>query len=298
MNKRLAKFALLTDLHLGPRVLYSGIHPTKTGGANIIMSCKAEEVLAELVSQINQDESIECTIQLGDLIQDEVFAPSTDSDLKSLDKAKRLLTSLRGPSYNVLGNHDTVNISPQRFISELGHPAPFYYKSLGAWSLIVLFSANTPSGSIEVCEDQLNWLEETLAEHANLHPEVPVVVFVHHSLACQELLGNYWFEGRAEKALINNRKQVREILEKSGCVRAVFNGHMHWDNVSVHNGIPYITVRSPVDNVGLNSALGDTPAKTYAVAELCENNLTLEYKGYQPRLYKFQLDGSFLILEQ
>ena len=75
---------------------------------------------------------------------------------------------------------------------------------------------------------------------------------MHHSLANQDLAGNPWFEGRRENCIVKHARRVRSILERYNNVVAVVNGHLHWNNVTVHGSIPYVTVQSAIENYADN----------------------------------------------
>ncbi len=103
-------------------------------------------------------------------------------------------------------------------------------------------------------------------------------MFSHHVLADRDLKGSFWCEGSPDRALVMNRKEVRSIFEKSGKVIGVFNGHLHWNNMTVHNGIPYITIQSCVEDVH-----GDhTPSKSFAVVTVRGSSVAVEIPGSDP----------------
>jgi alkaline phosphatase len=101
------------------------------------------------------------------------------------------------------------------------------------------------------------------------------LVFVHHGLSDQDLTGNPWFEGKPEDSLIANRKEIREILERSGKVLAVFNSHLHWDKQDNHNNIPYFTIQSLVENEGDKGIASEA----YAIVNIDDDKIGVEIKG-------------------
>ena len=80
---------------------------------------------------------------------------------------------------------------------------------------------------------QLDWLATTLAASAE-----PAIVFVHQQL---DGSGAYY---------VKNAAQVREVLEKSGKVIAVLQGHRHEGGFSTINGIPYFTFKGLIEGAG------------------------------------------------
>ncbi|MHC4520998.1 MAG: alkaline phosphatase, partial [Planctomycetota bacterium] len=77
----------------------------------------------------------------------------------------------------------------------------------------------------------------------------PVVVFTHQLL-----------DGSGD-VHINNAAAVREVLESSGRVLAVFQGHHHAGSYNQINGIHYYTLIAMVEGQGRESS-------AYATAEL------------------------------
>ena len=86
---------------------------------------------------------------------------------------------------------------------------------------------------------------------------------LHFGLAEDAQEGNYWFASCPEEGLLANRRQVKDILKRSGKVLAVFSGHQHWTKTIVEEGISYFLVGSMTENIG-----GDgVPDGVYLVAE-------------------------------
>ena len=94
--------------------------------------------------------------------------------------------------------------------------------------------------------------------------------------------GNFWFENAPDKALLGNRKQIRKIFEESGRVKAVISAHQHWNKMFVHNGIPYFTITSLVENF-TNDGL---PSEAHTIVSLGDDKITVDVKGNDPAEYK------------
>ena len=90
----------------------------------------------------------------------------------------------------------------------------------------------------------------------------PVLIFIH------QLLG-----GSVDETLfVNNHEEIRTILEESGRVLAVFQGHHHAGDYIEINSIPYITIQGAVE--------GEYAENTsYAVVEVLEDN-TIRIDGF------------------
>ena len=68
---------------------------------------------------------------------------------------------------------------------------------------------------------------------------------------------------------INNASEVRELLEASGKVQAVFHGHQHAGQYNRINGIHYYTLQAVVEGKGEEN-------NAYAIVEIdADNNLSV-----------------------
>lgn len=93
-------------------------------------------------------------------------------------------------------------------------------------------NANQGYGYINT--DQLTWLTNTLAASTK-----PCIIFCHQCLGEMEtgVLGL-----TKETYHVQNRTDVRTILENSGKVACVIQGHMHWHRYDIINSIPYLVM--------------------------------------------------------
>ena len=112
----------------------------------------------------------------------------------------------------------------------------------------------------------MQWLSDSL-ENTNF----PTVIYIHHPLDEQSMENNYYFRERPERSCVSNRKEVRKMLEDSGKVVAVFNGHTHFFHEQTINNIQYITVPSFAENNG-----NYEPAQSYAIADFSNTKIQVE----------------------
>ena len=108
---------------------------------------------------------------------------------------------------------------------------------------------------------------------------------MHHSAADQVLEGNRWFEGSPHICLVNERRALRRLFRERGKVLAVFNGHLHWNHLAVHDGIPYVTLQSLVENVD-DDAPG-RPAAAHALVRIDDKRIVVEVEGAERCRYQF-----------
>ena len=259
------KFALITDVHYGVDRFFRGAH---RGLASF-----GDETLNEFVKTMNNDIHPQFVIQLGDVIQE----IDHDTDIKNLKKVLNILSSLNYPYYSVIGNHENIFISEEELVKLIRTQALYYSFDIKEYHCLVLYCKSTKELYID--EVQKSWLIEELK-----NTNKKILIFAHYSLADQDLTGNYYFEGRPEMCLIDNRKEIREMLEKSEKVVAVFNGHLHWNNMTIHNNIPYFTFEPPLENKNNNGV----PSKSYAVIEINKKYITVDILGSDPQVYNYK----------
>lgn len=139
--------------------------------------------------------------------------------------------------YNVLGNHECTTLTKEESMNCLSMKSPYYFIDTKVCRLFFLDAQdNTCSGLIS--DEQKKWFQEELSKCSSAY------VFVHQSLAEPEPHDNPWFKKDPSGAMIKNRKEIRDIIENSGKVRLVMNGHLHDIRRQDINGIIYQTLGS------------------------------------------------------
>jgi 3',5'-cyclic AMP phosphodiesterase CpdA len=261
---------LVTDLHFGPEARY--------GGKLRKMTHLAGELARGFVRQMNDEVRPDLVVNLGDDIEDE----SRDADLARYGECQAILRGAAAPLVNVAGNHDSIHLNRDDLIRFWQRSGPLYYAfDHGAWHVVVLHTIEKKDVEIRVPEPQIAWLRADLAAATR-----PTIVFMHHSASEQDLGGSRWFEGRAPIALVKERAELRAIFERSGRVRAVFNGHLHWNHLDVIGGIPYVTVQSLIEN--LDDDAPGRAAAAHAVVTLSPRRMVVRVRGNDPARYQFE----------
>jgi hypothetical protein len=110
---------------------------------------------------------------------------------------------------------------------------------------------------------------------------------MHHPASEMRLEGNRWFENAPHICRVAERRQLRRILEDSGKVVAVFNGHAHWNHFDMIGGIPYVTVQSLIEN--LDDGPPGRPAAAWALCELDVHRLVVDVRGEERARYQIEL---------
>lgn len=261
------KFAILTDIHLGPEGHFHGILRKMNKDAKIFLD--------DFVEEMNNNVKPEFTVVLGDLVEDD----NETNDKDNIGYIVKLLEKLESPVYYVAGNHDLRNVS-EKDLAKLFHYKNLYYSfDSGDLHFIVLFSKVSEDETILISDEQKEWLQKDLNS-----TDKKCVIFVHHGLADQNLAGNPWFEGRPQFCLVANRKEIRNILSESKKVIAVFNSHLHWDRQDFHDGIPYFTIQSLVEN---ESDKG-LASEAHAVVNIIDDKVYVEVKGNYAKNFSHQ----------
>lgn len=179
-------------------------------------------------------------VELGDFI-DGRWEGDEHLVLGELDYIEDVYDNVACPRYYVIGNHDLLGLYKSDFIAHTGCTAKWTSWTVKNRHFIILDdnwvndsqewggSVSGRQGYIPLVERQ--WLEKDLAA-----TPYKTIVFVHHQL--------YYVEGRE----IRNMEQVRQILEDSGKVVAVFHGHRHYNEMVKINDIRYLEVMCAVSD--------------------------------------------------
>lgn len=237
------RIGLVTDVHYADK---------QTAGNRHYRDSLAK--LASAITRFNQ-EQVDFVVELGDLVD---AAASVDEELGYLRSIQAVYEKARCPSHYVLGNHCVDTLTKEQFLQTCGAPCSRYSFDVAGFHFVILDAcfrqdgrpygnknshwtdANIPGG-------ELDWLQGDLNATRR-----PVVVFVHQRLDVDGPHG------------IKNGVEVRRVLESSGKVSAVFQGHHHRNDLEGINGIQYCTLAAMVEGPGPDH-------NAYAIATLYPN---------------------------
>jgi len=179
---------------------------------------------------------------LGDLID---AAPSVEIEISYLTAICKVLDVAGIPRHHVLGNHCVATLNKEEFFKNAGsaNKEGHYSFDLKGNHFVVLDacynSRMQPYGrnnfvwhDSNMTPEEIAWLKKDLME-----TKLPTVVFTHQRLDVD----------RPNKYAIKQSVEVRKILENSGRVRVVFQGHSHKNELEEVNGIPYCTLAAMVE---------------------------------------------------
>ena len=259
LSGRQLRFGMVTDIH------YADV---AARGARHYRQSPAK--LAECLDLMNQ-EKVDFLIEMGDF-KDQATPPLRDTTLAYLRTIEAQFQGFAGPTYHVLGNHDVDSISKQDFLNQVTNtgiaPDASYYAFDAQGLHCIVLDANFmadgqayDSGNFNwtetyICPEQVDWLKQELR-----HTHKRTLVFCHQCLDGDE------------SHHVKNGAAVRQVLEDSKKVLAVFMGHNHAGHYSLINGIHYYTLKAVVEGDQVTD-------NAYAIVEVRPDD-TVVVTGYR-----------------
>lgn len=270
------KFAIINDIHVGP------VESGYAKGVKRKLTTKSESLVKKFVRLMNDNEHPAFVVNLGDSIED---VQDKNIDIQSFRKVLLLLSPLKMPIHYLIGNHDIRTLTEKEIAQMIGIDRMYYSFNYEAYHFVALSIVMTGDHTRDfaditaaVPKEEIEWLKSDLSK-----TNKSVVVFVHYGLAEDDMKDNFWFEGEPHHALLENREEIRRILEESKKVKAVISAHQHWNRMHIHNDIPYFTITSLVENLN-NDGI---PAEAHAIIKLDTNRIEVNIKGNDPKKYNF-----------
>ncbi|MCC6213298.1 MAG: metallophosphoesterase [Polyangiaceae bacterium] len=265
------RFAAFTDVHFGPAASFEGKLRK--------LSHHAGALVADVIERLNRDEHPELVVNLGDVVEDE----SRDADRARYAELVALGAQLDAPLVHVAGNHDSVHLDDDDLRALWRHEGELFRSwDAGGVHFAALRSVERKDRDVRLPREQVDWLADDLRRAA-----WPSVVLVHHPLGELDLAANRWFARAPHLCRIAERREVRGVIEASGKVALVLNGHAHWNHLDVCGGIPYVTLQSVVEN--LDEDAPGRPARAYAVVDLTPRRVLVRVGGEEPARYQVEL---------
>ncbi len=221
---------LITDLHYADKPPAGSRH--------------YRESLAKLdaaAAQFQKDQ-ISVLVELGDLID---AADSVETEQSYLKTVNQKFSKICPHRHYVLGNHCVDTLKKKEFLEGVGQEKSYYSFDQNGFHFIILDSCFRSDGvayerknfkwtDANIPPVELAWLKEDLKSN-----DKPVIVFAHQRLDVSNNHG------------VKNNKEVRSLLESSGNVIAVFQGHSHQNDLNTIGGIHYCTLVAMVEGTGL-----------------------------------------------
>jgi alkaline phosphatase len=251
------RIGLFTDIHHAEMPPAAGCH-----------YAASRRKLTEAVTWLN-GQAPDLVVCLGDLI-DSPADGDADMERRFLAEALTELSRLTCPLRFVLGNHDVWRLTKREFLDRVGQEAPRSSLDQNGFHCVFLDACYRSNGA-EYTPGAFEWSDSEMpaAERAWLAADLaatddPVIVFVHQRLD----------EPSDSRYAVHSARAVREVLEASGRVILVVQGHNHQNEWQEIRGIPYVTLRAMV----LGAEAEDNAA---AVLTLDASGITLRGLGKQ-----------------
>lgn len=256
------RFGLITDSHYADR---------DSAGTRYYREALAK--MRECVQVLNS-EAVDFAIHLGDL-KDEDKNKRESGTLKYLQAIEAEYANFRGPRYHCIGNHDLDSISKAQFLQNIENTGisqdqGYYSFDQKGFHFIVLDPNYHPDGRHHHKGD-FKWYDARLPEHEwewfendLLKTQLPTIVFCHFTL--------YNFTRDGHPYYITDYPRAQKLLEASGKVMAVFQGHVHQEDFVELNGIHYCTQLGMVDYSGLEN-------NSFAIVEITSKEIKID--GYK-----------------
>lgn len=257
------QIGLITDLHYADKPPAGSRHYRETIN-------KLTEATARLGSS-----KLDFVVELGDLID---AADSVEIELGYLKTIDREFAKLAADRHYVLGNHCVDTLYKHEFLGEVRQKESYYSFDRAGFHFVILDacfrSDGTPYGrknfqwtDANIPEAELEWLKADLDS-----TDKDVVVFAHQRLDV------------AKDHSVRNNGEVRKILESSGRVSAVFQGHSHKNDLQQIGGIYYCTLVAMVEGSGLEN-------NAYSILEMFADG-TIRLSGFRKQAnYRWPLES-------
>lgn len=172
-------------------------------------------------------------ICLGDLTDTEATKAQEEANMAQI---AALFAEFSMPITVVMGNHDAYVFTAEEFYALLGGCEPTDIHEGGVHLLFL--DTNYTSAGVRYAPHGFHWDDVGLPDPDALRARLAaldgdVYLFMHQNIdpAIQ-----------AQDHRLANADEVCGIIEQSGKVKAVYQGHYHWGNRSARNGVEYITL--------------------------------------------------------
>lgn len=246
------RVGIITDLHYADKAPAGTRHYRET-------LAKLEEASRQF-----KQEQPSFLVELGDLID---AADSVDVEQSYLKTINRRFAAMCKDRHYVLGNHCVDTLKKVEFLGGVEQEKSYYSFDRDGIHFVVLDSCFRGDGrpygrrnfhwtDANVPPAEIEWLEGDL-EATNK----PVIVFAHQRLDVSNNHG------------VKNNADVRKVLEASGNVLAVFQGHSHHNDLTEIGGVHYCTLVAMVEGSGPEN-------NGYSLIEI-EPNGTLHVTGFR-----------------
>ena len=245
------RFGMLTDVHFADKA---------PSGTRFYRQSIGK--LQQTVEQFQKDQP-QFIVALGDMID---AAEQVDVEKGYLEKVTSILETAPGDKHYVLGNHCVSTLTKKEFLAGVKQQESNYSFDVGEYHFVILDACFREDGQpygrnnftwtdSNIPTEQLDWLGTDLAA-ANK----TTIVFAHQRL------------DPTDSHSVRNAAEVRSILEQSGNVHTVFQGHSHANSHQEIEGIHYCVLAAMIEGSGAEN-------NGYCTVDLLDGN-TIKLTGF------------------
>lgn len=246
------RVGLVTDLHYANKPAAGTRYYRETLGK-----------LSEAAVQFEQAR-VDCVVELGDLID---AADTVDTELSYLNAINREFSAISKDRHYVLGNHCVDTLTKAEFLDSVEQLQSYYSFDRGGFHFVILDACFRNDGEpyqrknftwtdANIPPAEMEWLQGDLQSTSK-----PTIVFAHQRLDVSNSHG------------VKNCSEVRKVLESSGKVLAVFQGHSHKNELNDIQGIHYCTLAAMIEGTGAAN-------NSYSLMEIAPTG-TIQLTGYR-----------------
>ena len=226
------RVGLVTDLHYADKAPAGTRHYRETLGKLDEAAKQFERVKPHFL------------VELGDLID---AADSVETEERYLKTINRKFSTICKDRHYVLGNHCVDTLKKEEFLGGVEQDKSYYSFDRGGIHFTVLDACFRKDGKsyerknfdwtdANIPATEMEWLKADLK-----NTDKKVVVFAHQRLDVKNNHG------------VRNNVDVRKVLEASGNVLAVFQGHSHQNDLKHIGGIHYCTLEAMIEGSGADN---------------------------------------------
>ena len=172
-------------------------------------------------------------ICLGDLTDTE---DTKEKEIANMREIAALFAEFPMPITVIMGNHDAYVFEAEEFYALLGgcEPTPVH----GEGVHLLFIDANYTAQGVKYTPHRFSWDDVGLPDPDGLQAQLAqlsgdVYLFMHQNIDLSIPAADH---------RLANADTVCDLIEQSGKVKAVYQGHFHWGHRSQHNGVDYITL--------------------------------------------------------
>lgn len=249
------KIVIFSDLHYMPE--------DRRTGEDKKLTYYAEDILKKLINKVNNEIKPDFVVNLGDLIEN--IGDNTE-DKSNYKYIYNKFNNFSCPVYSITGNHDLEIVDSREELEELIDYKNFTYSfDFNGFHFVFLsLDKNEKSETRSISNNDISWLKKDLDKN-----KLPCVIFNHFGIA-EDVMKNHWyFSDKSEEALLENRKEIKQIINNNTNILAVFSGHQHWTKKLVEEDINYYILGSMTENIN-NDFI---PDGVYFIVDLDQNNI-------------------------